>query len=126
MDPTIAFEVEFLATNLFAKKSTLFPEIEPHPKPSSKGIENASLATLVSHLWGGVHDPPSPGPHNYILSHTVRTQPLGWDLERINSIAYAKMQAPRCSSSHTVRAQPCSPLPQNCRNQNPFKTTFKT
>ena len=32
-------------------------EIEPHPKPSSKRVENASLATFFRHLQGGVHDP---------------------------------------------------------------------
>jgi hypothetical protein len=32
------------------------PENETHSKPLSKRIENVSLATLSSHLKGGVHD----------------------------------------------------------------------
>ena len=32
-------------------------EAEPHPKPSSKHVENASLTTHFHHLKGGVHDP---------------------------------------------------------------------
>ena len=49
------------------------PETEPHPKPSSKHVENASLATLFIHLKGGVHDTASLGPNTTVLSHTVRT-----------------------------------------------------
>ena len=32
-------------------------KIETQPKPSSKRIENASLASYFGRLWGGVHDP---------------------------------------------------------------------
>ena len=32
-------------------------KIEPLPKPSSKRIENAALASFFGRLWGGVHDP---------------------------------------------------------------------
>jgi hypothetical protein len=66
MGPTTASESEFFAPNPL-EKASLFPGVKPHPKPSSKRIENASLATRFSHLWVGVHDPPSPGPNNLHL-----------------------------------------------------------
>ena len=48
-----------------ARAGAKIPEIETHPKPSSKRVQNVSFQTFFSHLKGGVRDPP-------LLSHTIR------------------------------------------------------
>ena len=97
LGPITSFEASLFAPNPLAGSPPSFPKIpviETHPKPSSKPIENASLATLFSHLWGGVHDPPSPGPNNLHLK-------------------------PHCS--HPTPSSRGFPLPQDSWNQHPSK-----
>ena len=64
-----AFETNLL--HLTTKQEIHSPppklRIEPHPKSLSKHTENAWLATHFNHLWGGLHNPTSPGPSNLRL-----------------------------------------------------------
>ena len=51
LGPITSFEASLFAPNPLAGSPPSFPKIpgiEPHPKPSSKPIENASLATLFA------------------------------------------------------------------------------
>ena len=45
------------ACKRFSASERVKTKIETQPKPSSKRIENAALASFFGRLWGGVHDP---------------------------------------------------------------------
>jgi len=61
----------FRTNDFEAFRSAKNPETEPHPKPSSKHIEIASLAIFLSHLNGGVHDPASLGPNIVVIQPSL-------------------------------------------------------
>ena len=46
-----------ILNDLLQWSTLLEAKIEAQPKPSSKRIENVSLASFFGRLWGGVHDP---------------------------------------------------------------------
>ena len=63
--PLAALEVCFSHPTPKTGNPQSFPQntrIEAHPKPLSEQLENSPLTIFINHVWGGVHDPPSPSP----------------------------------------------------------------
>ena len=104
-----------------------FHKSKPHPKPSSKRFENASLETRFNHLWGGVHNPSSPGLNNCIWSWSFRTQSQSRKSRPSfpNLTPVARGAAWCCPTP--FRTQSLSTPPStNSRDRSPSKTIVKT